>query len=203
MSQQTASPSVVNAASMLAGPIAPGEIVSIFGLGIGPVTPATAQSIPPALPQLSSDKHRFCLAASRRRCSMCRTARSRPRRLTRSRAEHGGCRGPLSRTITRQGDRDCSGVRARHLHGERRHGTGRSRNQDGTLNSTVDPAPRGSVISLYATGEGVTSRRSADGQPAASLAPQPVLPVTVTIGGSTAEILLRRGNARICWIVAN
>jgi uncharacterized protein (TIGR03437 family) len=62
-------------------------------------------------------------------------------------------------------------------------------NQDGTLNSTVDAAPRGSVISLYATGEGVTQPAGVDGQPAASLAPQPVLPTTVSIGGSTAEIL--------------
>src|SRR5579864_355245 len=37
-SEQVQPPAVVNAASMLPGPIAPGEIVSIFGLGIGPVT---------------------------------------------------------------------------------------------------------------------------------------------------------------------
>jgi uncharacterized protein (TIGR03437 family) len=47
-----------------------------------------------------------------------------------------------------------------------------SDNQDGTLNSATNPAPRGSVISLYGTGEGVTG-----------------LPAAVTIGGYSAEVL--------------
>ena len=34
------SESVVNAASFVSGPVAPGEIISIFGAGLGPETPA-------------------------------------------------------------------------------------------------------------------------------------------------------------------
>jgi uncharacterized protein (TIGR03437 family) len=49
-------------------------------------------------------------------------------------------------------------------------------NQDGTLNSASNPAPRGSVIVLYGTGEGVTG-----------------LPVALNIGGYAAEILYSGG----------
>jgi uncharacterized protein (TIGR03437 family) len=45
-------------------------------------------------------------------------------------------------------------------------------NQDGTINSTANPAPRGSVISLYGTGMGVSGGA-----------------VTVTIDGFTAPVL--------------
>ena len=63
------------------------------------------------------------------------------------------------------------------------HGTGQAAaiNQDGTLNSRDTPASRGSIVTLYATGEGVR-------HPGESLA-SPVLPVSLTIGGKRAEIL--------------
>ena len=41
-------------------------------------------------------------------------------------------------------------------------------NQDGTVNSPTNPAPRGSVISIYGTGQGVVTNAPADGQPAPS-----------------------------------
>ena len=44
-------------------------------------------------------------------------------------------------------------------------------NQDGSLNSTANPAPAGSIISIFGTGEGVTG-----------------LPFSVTIGGYGATI---------------
>ena len=56
-------------------------------------------------------------------------------------------------------------------------------NQDGSLNTAGHPAPLGSIISLYATGEGVTSPVSVDGQPAQAPLARPTAPVTVLIGG--------------------
>lgn len=41
-------------------------------------------------------------------------------------------------------------------------------NQDGTLNSPANPAPRGSVISLFGTGQGPTNPAVPDGRPAPS-----------------------------------
>ena len=61
-------------------------------------------------------------------------------------------------------------------------------NQDGTRNSTAAPAAAGSVISLLATGEGQTTPAGVDGRVASASAPQPVAAVTATIGGVAAEV---------------
>jgi uncharacterized protein (TIGR03437 family) len=69
-------------------------------------------------------------------------------------------------------------------------GTGQAAvvNQDQTVNSAANPAPRGSIISIYATGEGQTSPEGATGSVASSSATHPVQPVTVTIGGMEAAV---------------
>jgi uncharacterized protein (TIGR03437 family) len=65
-------------------------------------------------------------------------------------------------------------------------GTGQASalNQDSTVNSPSNPAAAGSTIVLYLTGGGQTNPGSIDGQIVTSAPfPQPTLPVTVTIGG--------------------
>jgi uncharacterized protein (TIGR03437 family) len=62
-------------------------------------------------------------------------------------------------------------------------------NQDGTLNSSTNPAPGGAYLTIFATGEGLTDGLNAAGQAAAAPYPQPELPVTVTIGGIAAEVV--------------
>ncbi|MCP5109704.1 MAG: hypothetical protein GY953_02590, partial [bacterium] len=61
-------------------------------------------------------------------------------------------------------------------------------NQDGSLNSPENPARRGSIVILYATGEGLTTPGGVDGQPAKTPLPKPVLPVDVRIGGLPCEV---------------
>jgi uncharacterized protein (TIGR03437 family) len=61
-------------------------------------------------------------------------------------------------------------------------------NQDGTINNSTNPAPAGTYISLYATGEGQTNPTGTDGKPATAPLPKPVLPVTVTIAGQPAPV---------------
>ena len=65
-------------------------------------------------------------------------------------------------------------------------GTGQAAatNQDGSVNSPSNPAPIGTVISLYATGGGQTSPVGLDGQVTTSLLARQTLPVSVNIGGS-------------------
>ena len=46
------------------------------------------------------------------------------------------------------------------------HGQGSILNQDGTVNSASNPAPVGSYVSVYATGEGQTNPAGIDGKPA-------------------------------------
>ncbi len=62
-------------------------------------------------------------------------------------------------------------------------------NADLSVNNTANPAAKGSVIVLFATGEGQTSPAGVDGKIATDTFPKPVLPVTVTIGGAPAQVL--------------
>ena len=65
-------------------------------------------------------------------------------------------------------------------------------NQDGTLNSAGNPATAGSVIVLFATGQGVTQPPSASGaKPADGVYPEPAAETTLTIGGQPAQLLFR------------
>jgi uncharacterized protein (TIGR03437 family) len=61
-------------------------------------------------------------------------------------------------------------------------------NQDGSYNDAGHPAPAGSFVTLFVTGEGQTVPAGIDGKPASTPLPKPVLPVTVTIGGENATV---------------
>jgi uncharacterized protein (TIGR03437 family) len=56
------------------------------------------------------------------------------------------------------------------------------------LNSPANPANRGSIVILYATGEGQTDSAGIDGLMANAALPAPRLPVSVTIGGVKASV---------------
>jgi uncharacterized protein (TIGR03437 family) len=60
-------------------------------------------------------------------------------------------------------------------------------NQDNSFNSPSNPAPRGSILTFYATGVGATSP-CADGQVYQSDFPTIPLPVVVGVGGSGAHV---------------
>jgi trimeric autotransporter adhesin len=71
-------------------------------------------------------------------------------------------------------------------------GTGQAAalNEDGvTPNSTANPAPPGSIVVMWATGEGITDPPGVDGRPATDVLPKPEAPVSVTIGGLPATVL--------------
>ncbi len=61
-------------------------------------------------------------------------------------------------------------------------------NEDGTINSDQNPAAPGSIVVMYATGQGQTSPAGVTGQGAQSPYPQPSLPVLLTIAGITANL---------------
>jgi uncharacterized protein (TIGR03437 family) len=72
-------------------------------------------------------------------------------------------------------------------------GTGQAAviNQDGTLNSASNPAPRGSIIAIYTTGTGALSPQIPDGSlgPSTPPFPAPVLNISAQIGQSTAQVV--------------
>ena len=61
--------------------------------------------------------------------------------------------------------------------------------EDGTLNSPANPAPRSSVVTVFATGEGLTDPPGQTGRIAVEPMPRPVLPVRLTLGGWECEVL--------------
>jgi uncharacterized protein (TIGR03437 family) len=62
-------------------------------------------------------------------------------------------------------------------------------NQDGSINSSTHPAPIGSVVAMYGTGEGFLSPRLPKGALVIST-PYPTMPSTptVTVAGQPAEV---------------
>jgi trimeric autotransporter adhesin len=71
------------------------------------------------------------------------------------------------------------------------NGQGAILNQDSSVNASTHPAAAGSIITIYATGEGLLSPQPATGSVTPSTGtsfPKPVAPVSVTIGGQTAQI---------------
>ncbi|HEX5228984.1 MAG TPA: hypothetical protein VFW44_14800 [Bryobacteraceae bacterium] len=69
-------------------------------------------------------------------------------------------------------------------------GQGAILNQDGSYNSDKNPAPAGSVVSLFGTGEGLTTPALPDGALVLSSPySKPNAPVTVTIGGKPADVI--------------
>lgn len=62
-------------------------------------------------------------------------------------------------------------------------------NQDGSVNTQANPAQRGSTVVLYATGEGQTVPAGVDGKPAVAPLPKPVLPVKALVASREAIVL--------------
>ena len=70
-------------------------------------------------------------------------------------------------------------------------GVGALLNADGTINTADNPAQAGSIVTLYGTGEGRPDRNVADGAVIGDILaelPRPTLPVAVTIGNLSAEV---------------
>jgi uncharacterized protein (TIGR03437 family) len=60
-------------------------------------------------------------------------------------------------------------------------------NPDGSINGPDRPAKAGDFVTLYGTGAGRTNPASQDGVPATAPLPQPVLQVSATIGGRAVQ----------------
>jgi uncharacterized protein (TIGR03437 family) len=58
-------------------------------------------------------------------------------------------------------------------------------NQDGSRNSASNPAPRGSTVTIFCTGEGQTDPPGVDGKIADTILPKTQLAVSLTIGGAS------------------
>jgi len=182
---------LTSAASYLAGSVAPGEIVTLFGSGIGPDagTGTTLDSTGLVTTFLAGTRVLFdgqpspMIFAQAGQVNAVVPYGVAGRSSVQVQLE---AQGQKSNAVTAQVAQAAPGIFTLDSSGT---GQAAALNQDNSLNSASNPAPRGSIISLFATGTGQTDPPGTDGKPAAPPLPAPILPVTIEIAGVNAEIL--------------
>jgi uncharacterized protein (TIGR03437 family) len=162
--------SVLNAASLLPGPVAPGEILTLFGAGLQGTdvlfdgTPAPILYTAPSQVNAIAPYGIYNKATTQVQVT-----------------ERGQVIANLQLSVAASAPAlftaDGSGV-----------GPGAILNHDYTVNSPSNPAERGATIMLFATGAGQTDPPGVDGQIAGNTLPKPLLPVSVRIGGMRARV---------------
>lgn len=181
---------VVNAASYAGGAVSPGEIVTLTGVGIGPDT----------LQNYSIASGRFATQVANTRVlfdevpapiiyvSAKQTAVVVPyavagKTQTQVVVEYNGVRSAAKTVTVAQA---VPGLFSADASGS---GQGAILNQNYSYNSSTNPAPKGSAVLLFGTGEGQTTPNGIDGLIAATVLPMPQLPAKVTLGTATFDPL--------------
>jgi uncharacterized protein (TIGR03437 family) len=174
--------SAVSAASLQGGAIAPGEIVTIYGSGIGPLqgVPGVLNSSGLLLNLLGgSEVHFDGVAAPLFYAQAGQVNAQAPYTIAGRSTTHievlyqGQEAGAADVPVAAAAPALFPTVL----------------NPDGSLNSASNPAMQGSILTFFGTGEGITNGANVSGQPASSPYPQPMLPVSITIGGTAATVL--------------
>ena len=185
---------LVNAASFAADPVSPGEIVSIFGLAIGPPEDATMVVEDGRLTtELADTRVLFdgvaapLIYVSANQINAIVPYSVAGQASTQVQVETTGAWSnivtldvaavsPGVFTVTQSGAGQAAALNVE---------------ADGslTVNNAANAVARGGVVVLYATGEGQTSPAGVDGEIVGDAPGQPVLPVTVSIGGIPAQVL--------------
>ena len=171
-----------NSASLRNGPLAPGEIISIFGKGIGPSTPVVAQlAVGQTFP---SELSGVTVTVNGRRAPLLYVSDTQINAVapftldTTSAARvcvtYGG---PAQSCYTAATSAASPGIFQYPANSE----SAAAVNQDGTINSQQNPAPAGSIISLYVNGLGMLIPPPPDGSLIGSPSPIQSLPISVAI----------------------
>jgi uncharacterized protein (TIGR03437 family) len=182
---------VLNSASNLSGPVAPGELVVIYGSGLGPGRLAG--------PQVDSSGH---LSSNVAGTQVLFNGEAAPLVYTRADQVAAIVPNSVSGQASAQVQVKYNGqstpafsttvaVTAPGVFTLDQTGQGQAAvlNQDNTINTGANPAERGSIVALWATGQGQSDPDWADDVLASSPLPQPKNKVNVNIGGHWAQIL--------------
>ncbi|HXB73924.1 MAG TPA: IPT/TIG domain-containing protein [Candidatus Acidoferrales bacterium] len=179
---------VTNAATNLTGPVAPGEIVVIYGSGLGPAQTVQFQVRGgQAGTQLAGTAVLFGGTAA----PVLYTSATQvgavvpyavPGNSTQVVVQYQGLSTtpvtvPLAATAPGIFTADGTG-----------RGGAAAINRDGSFNNSGNPAPAGSVVTFFATGEGATVPAGVDGSVTGTVLPRPLATVTATIGGVPAPV---------------
>jgi uncharacterized protein (TIGR03437 family) len=181
---------IVNAASQAPGAIAPGEILTIYGFGIGPSQTAgfTLNPSGGAATSLNGAEVLF----DGRAAPMIYGSAGQVNVIVPY--EVAGQPSTTIEIVSSGTKSEAWGVpvvpSSPGILTDAGNGVGQAAvlNQDNSLNGPSNPAAIGMVIQIYATGEGQTSPPGVTGSITQSNTKTPVLPVTVTIGGINATV---------------
>ena len=178
---------IVSSASNLSGPVSPGDLVTIYGSGLGPAG-TVYQLLNGMVPEtLAGTTVYFNNAAA-------------PILYTSSNQINVvvpfGVTGQTAQVVVNYLGQNSAPqtvnlvAAAPALFTLNATGSGQAAalNNDGSINGPSNPAKAGTYITLYGTGAGLTNPPSQDGAVAAVPLPLPNLTVTATIGGQTASL---------------
>jgi uncharacterized protein (TIGR03437 family) len=181
---------LVNAASQTQGSVAPGEIVTIFGFGVGPPyvsdlwlnangSVGTSDS---GTQILFDGQPAPLIYASRDQTNAIVPYEVANKTYTTVEVVYNGIVSaawgvPVAAAAPAIFTGNGTGV-----------GQAAVLNQDNSVNSPANPALRGTVVQIFATGAGQTSPHGVTGSVTQSNLNKPVLPVYVTIGGVNAPL---------------
>lgn len=182
--------SVTNAASFDPGPVSPGEFITIFGTSLGPYTPVQLEldSTGKVAATLGGTQVFFdntparMVYSSSGQISLIVPYEVATESDTSVRVEYLGS---VSAVFPVRVIASAPGIFVANASGQ-----GAIDNQDGSPNSAKNGAEPGSVVSVFATGEGQTDPPGVDGVINASALPlpKPLLAVTAEINGEAAEV---------------
>ena len=187
---------IVNAASHASGAVAPGEIVTIFSSFPGPSSGVGLELDNQGRVSTSLGGMQVLFDAVPAPLTYAVSGQVTcivPYEVSSENVTHVqlSFQDQLSNSVTVPVADAVPGVFTRNLSGT---GPGVIVNQDGTTNSVTNPAAIGSLVLVYATGEGQTNPAGVDGELDGLSPPQPVTqPVTATIGGVPSTVVYAGG----------
>jgi uncharacterized protein (TIGR03437 family) len=180
---------IVNAASGAAGPIAPGEVVVIYGTSLGPPQLAPAQVNGAGLvdTQLAGASVTFNgIAAPLVYASGSQVSAIVPYGISGNTAQVAvqyRDQPPAQSTVA-----VAAASPALFTVDSSGRGQVLAVNQDGFPNTSAHPTQTATLLTLFATGAGQMSPGGVDGQFGNDILARPVLPVSVMIGGQPAQV---------------
>jgi uncharacterized protein (TIGR03437 family) len=172
----------MNAASLIAGPVAPGEVVIVLGAGMGPDSGVSALIDPNTMlaTQLAGAQVLFDGVPAPLFYAQSNQINAQVPYTVSGQANSNIqvlYQGLPVNTTSVAVVSTAPGVFPTVIH------------QDGTYDSPSNPTASGSYLTVYATGTGLTDGANLTGQPAAAPYPRSSLPVTAAVGGVPAQIV--------------
>jgi uncharacterized protein (TIGR03437 family) len=182
--------SITNAASQIVGALAPGEIIAIRGFAVGPPN-TTFFTMDPSgriATSYSGTQVLFdgqpapIIYASPNQVNAIVPYEVASKSFTNIEIAYDGIKSaawgvPVATSVPAIFTLDGTGV-----------GRAAALNQDNTVNDPSNPAPRGTFVQIYATGEGQTLPAGVTGSITRSSGIAPALKVTATVGGLSAPV---------------